>query len=83
MIPLAVGLLVAGGWTPNRKSRLGTEHLMTPILREHALIVGQGKLETSNPIRVSAYGKGLSFRSCVALPVASCEMTVVSLFKER
>lgn len=40
MIPLAVGLLVAGGWTPNRKSRLGTEHLMTPILREHALIVG-------------------------------------------
>lgn len=56
---------------------------MTPILREHALIVGQGKLETSNPIRVSAYGKGLSFRSCVALPVASCEMTVVSLFKER
>ena len=39
MMPVAVGLFVTGEWMPNGKPRLGMEHLMTPILREHALIV--------------------------------------------
>ncbi len=36
----------------NGKSRLGTEHLMTPILlRDNALIMRQGQVETGTPIR--------------------------------
>ena len=66
----------------NGKSRLGEEHLMTPILRDNALIVRQGdlELETITPIRVTGYAHALSFRSCVGVPMALCEMTVVSLF---
>ena len=46
---------------------------------------GKGNFETSAPtiIRVLAYGKHLSFRSCVGISMALCEMTVVSLFQEE
>lgn len=52
MITLAVGSFVTREWMPNGKYPLVTEYLMTPILCDDALIVGQGKLESSNPIRV-------------------------------